>query len=881
VVRMLQDIVWPSLGIVPLSILCSWPEGSEMPESSRPVSTRVMFVAVSRGVAAGLWLHMAARMMYNRQSLPAAQSTCFRELKFFSCRSMSLHGLLSVAFVGLTNPHLHATDNKLPDTAVLFLQAQCFDCHSGDDAEADLDLQQLSQDLSPQANFEKWVRVFDRVNAGEMPPRDSAPALPENPTRFLVETERWLKRHHHKQSELVGRVRARRLTNLQLERTLQDLLGIDIPLATLMPDEPRTNGFTTVAAGQSMSHFQLQTHLTVVDAALDEAFRRSVSEPDEMNTSFTAQDIVRRDPNRRCREPEMLDGSAVVWATRTTFYGRLPATKARYDGWYRIKIKASALNMRSERGVWCTVRTGPCVSSAPLLGWSGAFEATGTPQEWTLEAWMPRGHMFEIRPGDSTLKMGRFQGGQIGTGEGTAQNLAGLAIHSLTLERFHKGTGNESIRHRLFGDLKTKWDRQTRSRILISETPAADIAGLLDRFARRAFRRPVSDEVMAPYRDLVRQELENRVPLRDALRGGYRAILCSPRFLHFHETAGQLDNHALASRLSYFLWNSMPDAKLIELATAGQLHKPEVLRQQLNRMLKDDRGRNFVKDFAAEWLDLSEIDFTEPDRKLYSGFDVIVQQSMLEETHEFLRKMIRDNSSITNLIDSDHTFLNSRLARYYDIDRVNGDRLRQVRLRAEDNRGGLLTHGSIMKVTANGTTTSPVIRGVWVSERLLGVEIPPPPEGVPAIEPDIRGAMTIREMLAKHKADALCASCHVKIDPPGFALENFDPSGRWRDRYISVVKGRRGKGLQVNPEFDLPDGRHFSSLKEFQNLIVSDDDAIAANVARQLLTYATGAPCGFADREVVDGIVKRTEWNQHGLRSLIQAVVASSVFRTK
>ena len=789
--------------------------------------------------------------------------------------------LLSVAFVGLTNSHSHATENNLPDNVALFLQAHCFDCHSGDDAEAALDLQQLSRDLSAPANFEKWVRIFDRVDAGEMPPQDSSPAPLGKTTSFLVETEGWLNRYQHNQNMAQGRVRARRLTNLQLERTLQHLLGIDIPLAMHMPDEPRTNGFTNVASGQSMSHFQLQTHLAVVDVALEEAFRRCLSDPDETRRAFRAPDIVRKDPRRRCREPELLDGKAVVWMAGTTFYGRLPVTTARDDGWYRIKVKASALNTPEKGGVWCSVRTGPCVSSAPLLGWSGGFEATDAAREWMFEAWLPRGHMFEIRPGDSTLKSGKFRGGQIGAGEGTPQNVPGLAIDSLTLERFHKGPSNESIRRRLFGELEFKWDRKSRSRMLISDAPGQDVTQLMKQFAGRAFRRPVSDEVVAPYIQLVQQGLDDGIPIHVALRGGYRAILCSPRFLHFHETPGPLDNHALASRLSYFLWNSMPDAKLTNLADAGQIQTPKVLQQQVNRMLKDDRGRDFVKDFAAEWLDLSEIDFTEPDRKLYSGFDVIVQQSMLDETHEFLRKMIRDNSSITNLIDSDYTFLNSRLARYYRIDRVDGDRLRQVSLRPEDKRGGLLTHGSIMKVTANGTTTSPVIRGVWVSERLLGVEIPPPPEGVPAIEPDIRGARTIREMLAKHKADSSCASCHVKIDPPGFALENFDPSGRWRDRYISVVKGKRRQGLKVNPEFEMPYGRHFSSLKEFQELIVSDDDVIAANVARQLLTYATGARCGFADREVVDRIVKQTDWNQHGLRSLIQAVVASRVFRTK
>ncbi|MEO2015331.1 MAG: DUF1587 domain-containing protein [Fuerstiella sp.] len=338
---------------------------------------------------------------------------------------MSLRVLLFICFLGLTSVDSPAAENILPATATSFLKARCFDCHSGSDAEAALDLKQLSDDLSKQANFASWVRIFDRVAAGEMPPKDSESVAPKKSREFLHSIGQWLKHHERDDNQTLGRVRARRLTNLQLERTLQDLLGIDIPLATHMPDEPRTNGFTTVASGQPMSHFQLQTHLSVVDTALDEAFRRRTSDPDETETSFTAQEIARRNPRRRCREPEMLNGQAVVWACRTTFYGRLPATTARDDGWYRIRIKASALNTPRDRGVWCTVRTGPCVSSAPLLGWSGAFEATDEPQEWTFEAWLPRGHMFEIRPGDSTLKQGRFKAGQIGDGEGTPQNLPG------------------------------------------------------------------------------------------------------------------------------------------------------------------------------------------------------------------------------------------------------------------------------------------------------------------------------------------------------------------------------------------------------------------------------------------------------------------------
>lgn len=762
-----------------------------------------------------------------------------------------------------------------------FLAANCMDCHQGQDAEAGLDLTDLPTASSDEAAFDKWVHIVERVQSGEMPPRDYDQPTAESRSRFVKKTSAPLIAHQRQQHEKFGRVRGRRLTNLQLERTLQDLLGIDIPLASRMPEELRTYGYTTVAAGQSISHFQLEDHLKVVDVALDEAFRRALSEPDEWSKRLSAEQVARRLKQRRCREPEMLDGKAVVWSSRLIFYGRLPVTTARQDGWYRLKIKASALNVPEDHGVWCTVRTGKCVSSAPMLAWAGAFEATREPQEWTFEAWLSEGDMFEVRPGDATLKMGRFQGGQVGVGEGTPQNLCGLATHEVELERIHKGLDDQQIRQWLFGDLKVQPDRKRMAGTVVSDSPQQDAAALIKQFAARAFRRPVADDVVAPYIAMAKQSLADGDSLMESLRGTYRAILCSPRFLHFYEEPGQLDDFALAARLSYLLWGTMPDDELMSLATAGKLHQPAELNRQIERLLQHSRGQNFVKDFAHQWLDLSEIDFTEPDRKLYPGFDVIVQQSMLDETHTFLQTMLDQDLSVGNLIDTDFTFLNSRLARYYDIKGVEGDELRQVSLKPDHKRGGLVTQGAIMKVTANGTTTSPVIRGVWVSERLLGVDIPPPPKNVSAIEPDIRGAKTIREQLAKHKSSPDCASCHVKIDPPGFALENFDPSGRWRNFYPAVAKGRRSKGPKIDVEFDMPDGRHFDTLPQFQKLVLDNKSALAANFARQLVAYGTGATCSFADQEVINQIVTQSEEADYGLRSIVAATVTSSLFKTK
>ncbi|MEZ6088479.1 MAG: DUF1588 domain-containing protein [Pirellulaceae bacterium] len=327
--------------------------------------------------------------------------------------------------------------------------------------------------------------------------------------------------------------------------------------------------------------------------------------------------------------------------------------------------------------------------------------------------------------------------------------------------------------------------------------------------------------------------------------------------------------------------NTTPDETLMRLASAGKLHSSEQVIQQARRLLEGDAGERFVRDLANQWLDLHLIDFTQPDRKLYPGFDIIVQQAMLDETHWFLEHLLRNDLSVTQLIDADFTFLNSRLARYYDVTGDFDDAIGKASLADDSHRGGLLTHGSIMKVTANGTTTSPVIRGVWVSERLLGQQIPSPPENVPAIEPDVRGATTIRELLAKHNADAACASCHRMIDPPGFALENFDPSGRWRKTY-ATAKSKKKKALPpIDAGFTMPDGREFSDLESFKELVLADPKSLARNLVEKLVAYGTGATVGYADRRAVDRIVDQAEASDYGFRSLIEATVSSDLFLSK
>ena len=793
-------------------------------------------------------------------------------------------GCLCMAAVAGARAEAPAGGAVPPKAVQSFLKTRCLDCHEGPKADGGLDIAALRFDPEDPQGDARWTRIIERVEAGEMPPPEDAKIADSVRRSFVKAAGTWLRQAIQDRDETFGRVRARRLSPREVERSLHALLGIDIPLAKLVPVEGRPGGFTTVAQRQTMSHHHLERHLAMVDAGLDEAFRRAFSPPDAYAKDFDAKGISRIDPKVRCREPEVLDGRAVVWSNGTTYYGRLPATTAPADGWYRFRLKVSALNPPETGGVWTTVHTGPCVSNAPLLEYVTSFEAMPTPREIEFEAWLPRREMLEIRPGDVTLKRASFADGQVGAGEGTPQNVPGIAMERLTMERFHRGPGDDGVRRLLFGDVRfePKDGGGFRAR---PKMPAADVERLVRDFGRRAFRRPVEAVDLDPIVSLAKSVLDAGGTFDAALRAGYRAILCSPRFIYLAEGPGRLDDHAIAARLSYFLTGAPPDADLVTLADAGKLHDSATLTAQADRLLGIGGGdrkatRRFIEDFSAEWLDLDQIDFTEPDRKLFRDFDAIVQRSMLGETHAFLEEMLRENRSVSWLASADVTYLNSRLARFYGIPDVAGDELRRVKLPAGTHRGGVLSQGAILKVTANGNNTSPVIRGSWVSERLFGLPAHPPPSGVPAIEPDIRGAKTIREQLAQHRADSACASCHRLFDPIGFALENFDPSGKWRTQYIAIVDGKHTKGQKIDAADVLANGRKFSGFDDFRALAAGEADLLTEAVAGQMLAYGTGATLSYADRKAVKEIASAAR-NGHGLKSVVHAVVTHPTFLSK
>ena len=428
-----------------------------------------------------------------------------------------------------------------------------------------------------------------------------------------------------------------------------------------------------------------------------------------------------------------------------------------------------------------------------------------------------------------------------------------------------------------------------------SNQPLADADQLLARFLPKAFRSPVPLEVRNAYVNKVADRLKAGDCFESAMRWAYRAALCSPDFLYHVEPANKLDDHALASRLSYLFWNSMPDNRLTELANANTLHLPTTLRAEVERLLKDPRSQRFVSDFTGQWLKLRQIAANDPDRQLYPEFSPYLQDSMVAESRAYFQEIIDRNLGASYLVQSDFVMVNGKLATHYGIHGVSGAKPRRVPLPKDCPRGGFLTQAAVMKVTANGTTTSPVPRGAFVLERILGERPEPPPPNIPAVEPDVRGTSTIREQLAKHRSDSSCAACHAKMDPPGFALESFDVIGGYRARYRSIGvgdKAERGSidpfiginfklGPTVDPSGILPDNKSFKDIKELQTHLAADPDRLLRNLAMQLAVYGTGRPIAFSDRKQINGIVSNTRNNGGGIRTLLHELVQSPLFQTR
>lgn len=524
----------------------------------------------------------------------------------------------------------------------------------------------------------------------------------------------------------------------------------------------------------------------------------------------------------------------------------------------------------------------------------GMFEAPPeAPEVFELEAFLEEGAMVK-------LDCMRLPSPMVPAMPHTIQKFdpdgyPGVAFHWLEVEGPFIEEWPPASYRALFGKLPLE---QSGSHVVaVPEKPLKEAKELLSGFMERVYRRPVKKAEFDRFHGYAKQLLQEGETFTEAMVATYSAVLASPEFLFHCGQPGELDDFALAERLSFFLGESIPDESLSDLAQQGKLRDPETLRAEVDRLLDMPEAKRFVKEFLDAWLKLDEINDTDPDRDLYPEYagDWWLVNSMVEESRLYFADLIAADRPARNVIDADYTFVDERLARHYGIPGVVGPTFQRVKLPEKSPYGGILTQASVLKVTANGTVTSPVLRGVYVMERLLGDPSSPPPPSVPAVEPDIRGAATIRELLKKHREDASCASCHQKIDPPGFALESFDVMGHWRTHYRSLAQGservegvgRSGNefvhfiGSEVDASGVTPKGEPFEDILEFKKLLLDDEEAVARNLTEQLLVYATGAPVGFVDRDEVAAILEKSRASEFGVRTIIHEIVQSPLFLKK
>ena len=836
------------------------------------------------GFASGINLLVAPRRG-NGCVIPASKSPFLRQRSRLNVDSEQRYCLLNMVkilmlpaalpILGLLLSVPAAAEEDLIGKMDAFLSTHCYECHDDLTTEADLDLTNLDFNPASPASLSMWELVFHRVEDGEMPPKKQPRPEGAELKDFLKTLKTPLIAADREFLNDYGRVRGRRLTRVEYEHAVQDLLGIDIPLADGLPADEVIHGFETEADQQQLSHFHLDKYLSAANKALDHAFERVLEREPTFEQTYRAKELTHRTVGNY-RGPDSRDGKTMTWRLTLQFFGRMPKTEVPESGWYEVTIKdLKAINPGDDGTVWGTLRSGACASNEPILYPVGIVEATAKPTTQIFQAYIREGHMLEFKVGDATEKAApsgatggnvSFKGRDL-----RKEGFAGIEFDSISVKRIYPNGARWKVRNSLFpGSSKD-------SKFSVDESPAS-LERFLNTFATRAFRRPLAEGQIDPYLALAKQQLDRGNSFQQALKVGYRAILCSPRFLSFVEPVGKLDDYALASRLSFMLWSSLPDEELMKLAEAGKLTAPEVLAGEVDRLLDDPKSERFIANFTDQWLALNKIDFTTPDSRRFKTFDTVLQESMVEETRAFVSELIHENLGARHLVDSDFGMLNGRLKAHYGFDGVKvqpGGGLQKVSL-PEDARSGLVTQGSVLKVTADGSVTSPILRGIWVNERILGLKTPPPPPNVPAVEPDIRGAVSIRDQLAKHSSDESCAACHAKIDPAGFALESYDPIGNWRSAY-----GTKKDSAKVDPSGVTPDGVPFKGIRSWKAVYADRPEMLAHTFAKHLLTYGTGAYPRFSDYEYLNDIVEASAKDNYGLRSILHAAVASPIFQSK
>ena len=796
------------------------------------------------------------------------------------------------------------------------VRSSCVSCHAGAEARGGLDFGALSFDLASRVVRERWVRVYDRVERGEMPPK-GVPFSASERAAFLAELGRELTAADLADVRAHGRGPMRRLNRDEFEQNLRDLLALPhLDIRDMLPEDREAFHFHKVSDTLDMSRVQLAAYLDATETALRQAMVSAAAPPPVakfrangfqlfpglrstggIESMFFLKGnegvhVTSARPKPLAPE-ELADPSIEMGLFRSPGwpYGAFPrGFAAKAAGEYRVRFAARAVLQQKGFKVIDATRTVPMT-----------FRSRRPTNHDIAEDVKSVGGIMDLKPGQHVYETTVV----LGVGQTVEWGLLGLPVPQVDAQPGISGSyryppfpegGAPGVAFQwieIEGPLAPAAWPPASHRVLfdslgVGQAPAApkeEARRLLRRFVGWAGRAPVPLEAMEKFERLVMARLDKGDSFSDALLSGYQAFLCSGLFLYLPEPG---DSNAVAERLSHFLTDSRPSASLRELVGKGRW------REAVDSLIAGAGFERFVKSFTGYWLNLRHLRRDDPDIRLYPEYrlDEYLVDSMERETLLYFTAMVRENWPVRRLVEADFVFANERLARHYGLAPVAGSALRKVSLPAGSPLGGLLTQGAALKVTANGTSTSPVLRGAWIMDRIIGEPPPPPPPGVPAVEPDIRGAKTTRDLLKLHTKSASCASCHAKFDPVGLALENFDVMGKWRDRYRGTAEGERVSGIDhtghdfaytiagdVDASGTLIDGRSFRDVRELKALFAGNSRGLARNLLRQFVVYATGTPVRFADRAEVERILDSCAGDGYRVRDLIYGLVESPVFR--
>lgn len=818
-----------------------------------------------------------------------------------------------------------------------FLDQHCLKCHGPETQKSGFRVDtHLPNEFLSRSVTEKWNEVLHMLNAGDMPPEDETrPETAE--VRRVVE---WIEGERLR-AERARRDRAvvlRRLNREEYNNTIRDLIGIDFELADDFPEEPPVGGFENNGRALTISPMHLELYLKTARRILDQAIVTPDEQRQTIKWRFRVENGRPGSPGRRVRLDDNLNRNIRLeagnrppkngmmqlrwWAEGVwVSYFHVPR-----PGRYLIRVKAAGVTPPEE----AVRKAGPMFHvrrqeerERKISNPAERRRSRENFNKFTLGS-VTR-HFNEdrrYRVGPPRLKIRGHFGGRIPVLAAfdvdaplerprvyeieTTLTPAKSRLHFSNDYRIpghwylgHNDQHDDFPRPELFidwveieGPIHDAWPPASHTRILFASpnrdrNEEAYVREALSRFMRRAYRRPLREGEVEPMMAVFRAVRPAASSFEEAIKTPLTAVLASPDFLYLVEDGDSdaLNDFQLAARLSYFLWSSLPDEELDDLALSGRLRDPATLRAQADRLLEEPRSRAFVKNFAGQWLGLRQVGANPPSSEIYSRYDEHLETSMRGETEAFFEWVLREDHSVLSFLKSDHAIINERLARFYDIRGVKGDRFRPVPVPGGVRRGGLLTQASILSITSNGTRTSPVWRGAWILENLLGDPPPPPPPNAGDIPPvgANQKRLTVRQRLQAHRAEPQCARCHDKIDPLGFALENFAASGEWRDGeqklYGISPPDRRAPAIDARAK--LPDGTEFTGVEGLQRELLKRQDAFLRCLADKLYTYALGRELGYADKPVLDDAVRHLKGNKLTLRSLIHHIVSSELFRTK